>query len=305
MTRPRMNDKSAVVTGAAGFAGVHLTEQLLEKGYDVLAVLRPASEHNARIDELSARFPGQLKMLVTDRDREKLSEKLSGSGEKYGLFFDLAWGGGREDREAQFANILRTQDAVAAAKALGCRRFVGIGSQAEYGIKTGPVTEESLTEPFSAYGAAKLAACHLSRIAATQEGLEWIWGRIFSLTGKYEPAGRMLPDLVRKLKGGETAYLSSCEQYWDYLDAGDCAEALIALGESGRSGEIYNIANGAYRPLKDYVEELRREDHPGSVVYGEKAKPFVSLQPNVSKLKADTGWEPRVSFRESVRNIDV
>lgn len=300
-------NKSAVVTGAAGFAGIHLTEHLLEKDYRVLAVLRPASEHNARIDALFARFPeGRLKKLVLDRDKEALSESLAGEGESYVFFFDLAWGGGREDTGAQLANLLRTQDAVAAAKKLGCRRFIGIGSQAEYGLKTEPVTEKSLTEPFSAYGAAKLAACHLSRIAAAQAGLEWIWGRIFSLTGRYEAAGRMLPDLVRKMEKGETAQLSSCEQYWDYLDAGDCAEALIALSERGRSGEIYNIAHGGYRPLKEYVEELRRELMlPGGIVYGGKAEPFVNLMPVVSKLKADTGWEPRVSFTESVRSIDV
>ncbi len=239
-------NRSAVVTGAAGFAGIHLTEHLLKKGYTVLAVLRPCSKHNERIADLKVRFEKeQLQSLLIDRDQEKLSDKLSGFGESFEFFFDLAWGGGREDLKAQLANVLRTQDAVAAAEKLHCRRFIGIGSQAEYGLHTERITEESLTEPFSAYGAAKLAACHLSRIAATQEGLEWVWGRIFSLTGKYEPAGRMLPDLYGKFLSGGEAKLSSCEQYWDYPDAGDCAEALIALAERGRSGEIYNIASGA------------------------------------------------------------
>lgn len=295
-----MGIKRAVVTGALGFAGWHLSSLLLAEGLEVIAVLRPDSAHNERLGILQDRFPGAvIEAVYAQRDKKSLSEYIGDM--KADVFFDLAWGGERNDMDAQKENVDRCLDSLKTAAVMGCKRYIGVGSQAEYGVVDGVITEESPAVPFSAYGAAKLSACHLSRILSAQLGLEWIWGRIFSLTGKYEPAGRMMPDLVRKLREGEPFSLSSCRQNWDYLDAADCAQALFALAKRGRSGEIYNIANGAYRPLKEYVEEARDLFAPGrELSYGADPEPFVSLSPSVDKLKKDTGWQPEVTFEESI-----
>ena len=300
-----MEIKKAVVSGALGFAGVHLTDLLLSRGIEVTAVLRPGSAHDDRLGILRERYPSAtLRAVYVDRKQHSLTEYIDDTGTGQDVFFDLAWGGGRNDMPAQKENIDRCLDSLKAAELMGCSRFVGIGSQAEYGVVKGIITEESSTRPFSAYGAAKLSACHLSRVLAQELGIEWICGRIFSLTGEFEPEGRMMPDLVRKLKAGEAFSLSSCRQDWDYLDPADCAEALLALAQRGRSGEIYNIANGAYRPLKEFVEEARDIYAPGTELsFGADPEPFVSLAVSVEKLKNDTGWKPRISFKESIMKI--
>ena len=135
--------------------------------------------------------------------------------------------------------------------------------------------------------------------------MEWVWGRIFSLIGKYEPKGRMLPDLFHALKAGKSMRLSSCRQNWDYLDVRDGADALIALAENGKNGETYTIAHGAYRPLWEFTERLKAMISPDTQIeYGEDPNPFVSLQPTVEKLKRDTGWSPRRSFEDSIRDYE-
>ena len=300
-----MEIKKAVVSGALGFAGVHLSACLLKAGIEVTAVLRPGSTHDDRLGILRERYPSAtLRAVYVDRKQHSLTEYIDDMGSGQDVFFDLAWGGGRNDMPAQKENIDRCLDSLKAAATMGCRRYVGVGSQAEYGVVEGVITEKSPTCPFSAYGAAKLSACHLSRIQAKELGVEWIWGRIFSLTGEFEPEGRMMPDLVRKLKVGEAFSLSSCRQDWDYLDPADCAEALLALAQRGRSGEVYNIANGAYRPLKEFVEEVRDIYAPGTELsFGADPDPFVSLAVSVEKLKNDTGWKPRISFKESIMKI--
>lgn len=298
-----MEIKKAVVSGALGFAGVHLTDLLLSQGIEVTAVLRPGSSHDDRLDMLKAKHnDAHITALYVDRAQHSLTEYVKEIGEGQDVFFDLAWGGGRNDMPAQRENIDRCLDSLKAAALMGCRRYVGVGSQAEYGVVNTVITEDCSTQPFSAYGAAKLSACHLSRIMAQELGIEWIWGRIFSLTGEYEPAGRMMPDLVSKLKAGEPFSLSSCRQYWDYLDPKDCAAALLALARSGRSGEIYNIANGAYRPLKEFVEEARDVFAPeAEIKYGADPEPFVSLKVSSDKLKNDTGWKPVIRFRDTIQ----
>ncbi len=316
-----------ILTGGAGFFGFNLVRRLIEKGYRLTVVVRPDSEHNQRLFELNSERLDIVEVDIEEIDRlpeklsERLSQRLSGnlperlyerpSGTQsalsqsgtpyYDTFYHLAWQGGRNDIKAQFRNVSDSLKALEAAKALGCRRFICSGSQAEYGAASEMITEQAPLAPFSAYGAAKASACYLTKVRAEQIGIEWVWGRIFSLIGSFEPKGRMLPDLIEKLKKGEKPELSSCTQYWDYLDAADAADAFIALGESGIPGEAYNIANGNYRVLKDYTEIVRERFSPGAdISYGEPPSPFVSLKPSVEKIKRDTGWEPVTSFEESL-----
>lgn len=103
----------------------------------------------------------------------------------------------------------------------------------------------------------------------------------------------MLPDLVASLQVGKDFYMQSDgQQNWDYLNVIDGAEALIALGEKGRSGEIYNIASGKYRPLKEFIEDIQKAiNSEAKVHYAEDKKALFSLQVNVSKMVRDTGWK--------------
>ena len=124
-------------------------------------------------------------------------------------------------------------------------------------------------------------------------GIEWIWGRIFSLYGKYEPTGRMLPDLIASLQAGKDFYMQSDgQQNWDYLNVIDGVEALIALGEKGKNGEIYNIASGKHKPLKEFIEDIQKViNSEAKVYYAEGKKALFSLQVDVSKIACDTGWK--------------
>lgn len=288
--------KKAIVSGAAGFAGANLVEHLIEHGYFVYALVREGSAHNDRFNKYSDDV-----IRLVDCDMNSYDLLPARIREECDIFFHLAWAGGRNEFEEQNTNIKASLMALSSASRLGCKRFVATGSQAEYGVKKELITEDMMADPFSAYGAAKISACYLTRFRAEQIGIEWVWGRIFSLYGKYEPKGRLLPDIIDKLKAKEIPHISSATQNWDYLDAGDAAEAIIALGEKGRNGEIYNIANGDYHPLKYFMEMLRAQYAPDILIdYGEPPIPYVSLMPSVQKIRNDTGWKAEVDFMDSV-----
>ena len=289
--------KNYIVTGAAGFLGCNLTERLMqEEDAHIYAVVRPNSPHNARLapSERLTLVPADLS------DYARLDEMI---GTSCDVFFHLAWQGTRYDFAAQYGNIADTLGALEAAARLGCHRFICTGSQAEYGRQTTLITEETCPHPVCAYGAAKLAACALSQQRAADLDVAWIWGRVFSLYGRYEQEGRMLPALVNSLRLEQAFALSSSgAQNWDYLYAADAANALLALAERGRAGEIYNIANGGYRPLRDYIEEARRVlVAESAVAYGTADAGVFSLQPSVEKIQRDTGWMPVTDFVDGLR----
>ena len=311
--------KIAIVTGAFGFAGANLVEHLLQNEYKVYAIGRkkPTAAHNDRFSGAGA--DRLVRVFLEMEEYDRLPEYIP---EKADIFFHLAWGGGRDDFEVQMKNVDGALKAIEAAARINPDiRFVGIGSQAEYGIKSDAelITEDMSLEPFTAYGSCKAAAFYLLKSKAKALDIDFIWGRIFSLIGRYEPEGRMFPDLVRRLYNGEKISLSSCEQYWDYLDAGDCADAIIALGEKARAGEAYNLANGDYKPLKDYVLEAARiveiikksksdgnaETIDDLITFGAKAEPFVSLRPSVDKIYRDTGWRACRTLKDSIREYGL
>ncbi len=290
------------ISGAAGFLGCNIVERLIAYGYQVNAIVRPNSVNNIRLLNYSQVNVIELDMKNIGDLPLQVNNNLEGSAP---VFFHLAWAGERYDFTKQRENIKNSLEALEIAKLMGCRRFIATGTQAEYGTTEELIVEDRMPNPFCDYGAAKVATCYLSRRRAQELGIDWIWGRVFSLYGKYEPTGRMLPDLVQKLKNGERVELSSCTQNWDYLDAGDAAEALIALAQRGRAGEIYNIANGNYRPLKEYVEIVRKKYAPQAEIhYGDRSDPYVSLQPSVEKIMRDTGWRPMIGFEEGLKNYD-
>ena len=289
--------KNYIVTGAAGFFGCNLVERLMQEAdVHIYAVVRPNSPHNARL------IPSE-RLTIVPADLSEYARLDEMIDEACDAFFHLAWQGGRYDFAEQYGNIADTIGALEAAACLGCKRFICTGSQAEYGRQTALITEETCPHPADAYGAAKLAACALSQRRAADLGIEWIWGRVFSLYGKYEQAGRMLPALVNSLRLEQPFALSSSgAQNWDYLYAADAADALLALAERGRTGEIYNIAHGGYRPLRDYIEEVQRVlESQSDVTYGAADEGVFSLQPSVDKICRDTGWRPVTDFVDGLR----
>lgn len=289
--------KNYIVTGAAGFLGYNLTERLMrEEDAHIYAVVRPNSPHNARL------APSE-RLTIVPADLSEYAHLDEMIEEACDVFFHLAWQGGRYDFAEQYGNIADTIGALEAAGRLGCKRFICTGSQAEYGRQTALITEETCPHPTCAYGAAKLAACVLSRQRAADLGVALIWGRVFSLYGRYEQEGRMLPTLVKSLRSEQTFALSSSgAQNWDYLYAADAADALLALVERGRAGEIYNIAHGGYRSLRDYIEQARAVIAPQcDVIYGASDADVFSLQPSVEKICHDTGWRPVTDFVDGLR----
>lgn len=295
---------NVIVTGSAGFVGCNLTERLIEKGYKVYAFIRPGSSHNERLEKLVPESDGRL--VLVECDMSNILEAADKITDKCEVFYHLAWADGRDDFARQYSNIDQTLNALTLADKLGCKRFVATGSQAEYGLVPNgeEQTEDTPLKPNTAYGACKVAAYYLLKRRCEQIGMEFIWGRIFSIYGKYEGDGRLIVDLTKAIQRGERKQMTAATQNWDYLYTSDAADALIALAEKGRAGEIYNIANGDYHELKYFTDQIASYyGDKEQIEYGSDSRTPVSLQPSVSKIFADTGWRPSVDFMDGIKKV--
>ena len=294
--------QNVIITGGTGAIGIALIQELINKEIEITVVGHTKSVRCGRIPKSP-----YVKVVLCDiEDISQLPQMLKG---KYDVFYHLAWadtfGEGRNNIDSQMHNIEYTLAAVETAAKLGCTRFVGAGSQAEYGRFEGSLNAMTPAFPENGYGIAKLCAGQLSRIRCKQLGMEHIWTRILSIYGPFDGEKTMISTVIRRFLKGESPPCTRGEQLWDYLYAKDAGTALYLLGEKGKDQKVYCIGSGRAKPLKDYICCIRDMIDPqlpvgfGEIPYGEKQ--VMHLCADIDELTADTGFLPQYSFREGIK----
>lgn len=297
--------KKIVITGATSMLGLSLINECISRKTHVLAITRKNSQKRDAL-------PSSEYVKIYECN---LNEIRNADYDTYGFdaFYHFAWDvsvesgreTGRNEVSKQNANIDYTLDAIQLAHKLGCTRFIGAGSQAEYGRLSGIIIPTNRVDPDNAYGIAKYSAGKLSSILAGQLSMEFIWTRIFSIYGVNDSTSTMIMYCINCLLNGEKPILTPCEQLWDYLNCRDAAVALYLLGTKGKNQGIYNIGSGITQPLKRYVYAIRDSiDLSLPLGIGERSyspQQVMYLCPDIENLKADTGFMPSISFEEGIR----
>ncbi len=293
--------RRAVVTGPTGGVGVNLIHALIEKQVAVYAVYRPDSPRATEIPVDPLVTPVQCDLFQLD----KLAARI---GEDCDAFFHLAWdgayGAARNDTALQQKNVDATLAAVKAAKALGCKVFIGAGSQSEFGHVDGILSPELPCYPDTGYGAAKLEAGNLSRALCRELDIRHNWIRILSLYGPNDGAHTMVMQVIATLLRGERPQCTLGEQVWDYIYAKDAARAFLLVAERGKEDALYCLGSGKPRKLKEYILAIRDAVDPAQDVdFG--ALPYypnqvMHLTADISSLMQDTGFVPKYEFEQGI-----
>ncbi|MGA2781162.1 MAG: NAD(P)-dependent oxidoreductase [Smithella sp.] len=286
--------KTAILTGSTGFLGHWLLKELMENNVFVYALCR---KNSGRISRLS----GYKNIKVIDINMEDIS-MLPEHIDCADNFYHLAWEGERNDFISQTKNIENSIFAMQAAKKIGVKHFTMTGSQAEYGICNDRVDENHSTNPNTAYGVCKLSTYLILKVLSAQLILPFSWVRVFSIYGDDDSQNKLLISyIVDCFKKNKKPELTTCEQLWDFLYAKDAANALYLIGEQEKNG-IYNLGYGESRKLKDYIIEARNILNPNIRLTFGSNKNFngVELNVNVDKLKKETGWNPKTSFKDGI-----
>lgn len=294
--------KKAIITGPTGAVGGSLIQELIEHGIFVTAVCRPASKRLGSI-------PSSSLVEVVECEVDNLLSLPDKLPQDYDAFYHFAWDGTygetRQNMHLQARNILYTLDAVHVAHALGCKVFVGAGSQSEFGHVEGVLHPDMPCNPDNGYGIAKLAAGRMSRLACSQLGIRHEWCRIVSLYGPYDGMYTMVMSGIAKMLKGERPQYTKGEQIWDYIYSKDAARAFRLVAEKGKDGAIYCLGTGETRMLKDFIYAIRDAVNPSMEIgLGELdyyPNQVMHLEADISNLTADTGFVPQYSFEEGIR----
>ena len=301
MTRERFV-KRVVISGATGAIGIALIQLLIEHGVYTVVLCHSESFRNDRI-------PEDPLVRKVNCSLEQMEEYQVDETEPFDIFFHLAWAGtsgiARNDMYLQNKNVKYALDAVNLAHRFGCKKFVGVGSQAEYGRHCHTLAEDTPTVPENGYGIAKLCAGRMTAILADQLGMEHNWVRVLSVYGPFDGENTLVMSVIRQLLSGNSPKVTACQQIWDFLYCTDAATALFLVAEKGVNCKVYVLGGGEERPLSEYVEIIRDNVNSGGTIeYGAipyDDKQVMYLHGNISEIREDTGYTPKVSFEEGIR----
>lgn len=273
------------ITGASSFIGVELCRYLSDNGHKVIAMSR---RENEQLNDIAKN--GNLQVYYADM--QNLMERSIDV--KADVFVHLAWAGAllgqRDNQELQEGNISFSLECVKLSKRMGCQLYVDAGSQAEYGIVPGIITEDIPCNPVSAYGKAKLQMYRESCDMTQRLGLKYIHLRILSAYGENDHPNTLIISSLKKLKNNEPIEMRSGGQKWNYVYVKDAARqiaelAIQALNNKDFSQEVYNVCSNDTRKLQDFI--IAMKDISGSsselIFGGYNPEKDVNLEPDTAK----------------------
>jgi UDP-glucose 4-epimerase len=256
----------AIITGAAGFIGSHLTEACLERGWEVTAIdsLTTYYSPTAKIRN-AAHFRDHPRCEFLEQDvlDVDLAAVLSGAN----IVFHLAAQAGVRASWGQSfdvytqLNVTVLQRLLEAARETNLDRFVFASSSSVYGdAEDYPTAEDQILRPLSPYGATKALGEQLLYIYFRNYGLPTVALRYFSVYGP-----RQRPDMAfhraieAGLGGREFVLFGDGKQTRDFTYVSDIVAGTLAAAERGVPGEVYNVGGGGNISMLDVLEIIRSE----------------------------------------------
>jgi UDP-glucuronate 4-epimerase len=301
---------TVLVTGAAGFIGSHLSERLLRDRVAVRGVDRVSDYYDPALKRANlAVLEGDehFEFVQGDLTELDLHSLLDGVDVIYHL---AAQPGVRASWGSEFQiylqdNVLATQRLLEAARPLSLQRFVFASSSSVYGdAGRFPTPESAEPAPVSPYGVTKLAGEHLCRLYSRGFGVRTVMLRYFTIFGP-----RQRPDMAfnrfiaATLAGKPIEVFGDGHQERDFTYVADAVEATVAAAESGKAGEVYNVAGGNSATVADVIDALGHllgvepaVDY-GPAVVGDARKTGA----DTTKAREQLGYKPSTSLEEGLR----
>lgn len=305
--------KKVLITGADGFIGSHLTETLLEEGYDVKAFTYYNSFNSwGWLDTLSKDKLKEIEVFTGDiRDPNGVREAMKGADEVFHLAALIAIPFSYHSPDSYVdTNIKGTLNVLQAARDLETERILVTSTSEVYGTaQYVPIDELHPYQGQSPYSATKIGADRLAESFYRSFNMPISIVRPFNTYGPRQSARAVIPTIITQLLSGETEIkLGSLTPTRDFNFVKDTARGFIEIAKSDRTiGEEINIATQDEISIGRLAEEMIRQINPNAKIVcdDQRLRPDKSevnrLLGSNAKIKKLTNWLPSYTFEEGIR----
>jgi GDP-4-dehydro-6-deoxy-D-mannose reductase len=288
----------ALITGATGFVGPHLSRHLQDCGDEVIETDRTTGLDIADLDGLTEHFRRQPLDVI------------------YHLAGDADVGGSWNHPLSTFrANAEGTMNVLEAARAASVERVIAISSADVYGTvrqEELPLTESSELRPTSPYALSKVSSEFACIQAKLGYGQSIIRVRAFNHLGPGQSTRFVAPAIAWRIaeneqSGNNAIQVGNLTPARDFTDVRDVVRAYRALAVDGIGGEVYNVCSGQAHTISDLVNQLiALSTVPMTLDVDPELQRAVDIPVLIgspAKLQAATGWTPEIPLHETLSNL--
>ena len=304
--------KKVLVTGADGFIGSHLTESLLEKGYEVKAFSYYNSFNTwGWLDTLRKEKLDEIEVFTGDiRDPNGVRTAMQGVDAVFHLAALIAIPFSYHSPDSYVdTNIKGTLNVLQAARDLDLERVLVTSTSEVYGTaQYVPIDEHHPFQGQSPYSATKIGADRLAESFYRSFELPVSIVRPFNTYGPRQSARAVIPTIITQLLAGhETIRLGSLTPTRDFNYVKDTAAGFIAIAQSQQTiGEEINIATQQEISIGDLAKEIISQINPKAniVCEQERLRPQKSevnrLLGSNEKIRKLTDWKQQYTFAQGI-----
>lgn len=294
--------KNLLVVGGTGFIGFHIIKKAKKKKFSISSI----SLHNPKKHRLH-KGVNYIKVDVTDLGSLKKKLKnisidyvINAGG--YGEHPDF----GTEGIKLIKSHLYGTVNLLQIIKKKKIKKFIQIGSSAEYGKVKSPIYESTKCLPNTPYAIAKISCSNIILSLCRNKKFPATIFRLFQVYGPFQDTNRVIPYLIKNCLQNKKFKTTSGNQYNDFCHVDDVVNAIFkSLFLKSTNGKIINLGSG--KPLKivnliSLIKKIIGKGQPsvGALKYkkGMNMKNF----PNINKAKTLLKWRPKIQLIAGIKN---
>lgn len=289
-----------LVIGGTGFIGYHFIKLAKKKGYKVTSL----SLHSPK----KIRFHANVKYIKVDISNYKdLKKKLNGEYDYvlnaggYGQHSNFGESGKKlfKSHVNGLLNILN----ILPIKKL--KKFIQIGSSAEYGKNVAPFKESMQCFPETPYALSKYTCSKILIDLGKERGFPSIILRLFQVYGPSQDQNRIIPYLVNNCLENNKFKTTKGKQINDFCYIDDVISAIFkSFKLKNLNGEVINIGSGKSVQIKKLIIKIKRIIGKGKPIFGAiKYRQGIVKKnyPSINMAKKILNWTPKTSLNNGIK----
>tara|TARA_B100001123_G_C15276441_1_gene1012349 strand:+ start:91 stop:1020 length:930 start_codon:yes stop_codon:yes gene_type:complete len=295
-----LNKPSLLVLGGTGFIGKNIIKKAAAKGWQVTSASLSSPVKKKRIKRVKY-YKIDLKNFLS------VKKKLNKS---YNYVINLSGYINHSNLKKDYKKImnehfLAVKNLISIIPRKNLKKFVQIGSSAEYGFANAPQSEKTKLLPTTTYSLAKTKTTNFLRDIYRKEKFPFAIARLFLTYGPGQKRDRFMPQIVEGCLSNKKFPTTSGEQIRDFCYIDDTTNAiLLILTKKQAVGEIFNVASGVPIKIKNVINLVKKITGKGRPEFNKRKTRKDEnevLYADIRKIKKLLHWKPRTKLLNGIK----